>query len=63
MTSDVINLEETRRRRSPVPAPEPAEQVTPRETLDLVRAYTSIKDPEVRQIALEQLKTFSDSQN
>lgn len=63
MTNVVINLSETRHRRSPAVAPTKSEQVTPRETLELVQAYASIKDPEVRRIALDRLKMFSESQN
>jgi len=63
MTNVVINLNETRRRRSSA-LPQISDTLVSRaETLELVRAYASIKDPEARRIALDHLKSFSESQN
>lgn len=63
MANVVIDLAETVRLRSKKSPPAEDHDITPSETLELVRAYSQIKDPNVRQTALDSLKKIAVTQS
>ncbi len=62
MTDVVINFADAVRHRNQYEAPLEDGTVTASETLELVRTYAQIKDPALRQLALDQLKKTVTSQ-
>ncbi len=62
MTDVIINLADAMRHRNQLEASSEDSTVTASETLELVRTYAQIKDPALRQFALDQLKKTVTSQ-
>lgn len=62
-TNVVVNMADAVRNRAKPAAHDDANLVTPSETLELVRAFSEIRDPAVRLIALNQLRELVTSQS